>query len=326
MKRFGKMGKTALGLLAAFLSLGSCGQAAEPERGGKLLAIGDSITAAGIWQRRAGELLGMDVRSHCKGGIGAIAMVDGDGDAPPEYDPDDFGVKKLYNLSVRDVEDVDLVLIMGFYNEVGSISDEKARGQATDLHPREKTFCGRVNYVIRRVRETLEKAGNGRARIVLVSPHRYGTNCWVDRTSYETGDKWVSALSAVARRNGIPFVDLMNGGGVGRENWNRYQRSPSPLDMRYLPADGSPNAGTNCPFASLAAAPDPAANKGRLITVRGERGHFQSDGRSWTRQSAPYPWFADQLHLNADGYRLLGEAVAKAIRPCGCWTAMGAAF
>ena len=280
----------------------------------KMLAIGDSITAARVWQKRAGELLGMDVRSHCKGGVGALGMVDGDGVAPPAYDPDDFGVKKLYNLSVRDVADVDLIFLMGFYNEVGSISDEKSRGVATDLYPRENTFCGRVNYVIRRVRETLAEAKNDRARIVLVSPHRYGTNCWVDRTSYGTGDFWLSALSSVAKQNGIKFIDLMNGGGVGRENWDRYQRSPTALDARYLPADGAPNAGTNCPFASLAAAPDPAANKGRLITVSGVPGHYASDGREWKKSSAPFPWFADQLHLNADGYRLLGEAVAREMK------------
>lgn len=279
-------------------------------RPGKLLAIGDSITAARIWQQRTGELLGMDVRSHCKGGIGAVDMVDGDV-APPQYDPDDFGVKKLYRLSVSDVEGVDLVLMMGFYNEVGLVGDEKRRGKATDMYPKDDTFCGHVNYAIRRVRETLAAATNGTARIVLVSPHRYGTNCWVDRTAYETGDLWLSALSAVAKRNGIRLVDLMKNGGVGRENWNRYQRSPTPLDARYLPADGTANAGTNCPFASLAAAPDPAANKGRLITVRGVRGHYASDGKTWQWMMAPYPWFADQLHLNSDGYRLLGEAIAR---------------
>ena len=290
------------------------GGAASTVSRGKMLAIGDSITAAHIWQQRTGELLGMDVRSHCKGGIGAVGMVDGDGVAPPEYDPDDFGVKRLYDLSVRDVADVDLVLMMGFYNEVGMIVDAGKRGTAMDMYPRENTFCGRLNYAVRRVRETLAAAKNDKARIVLVSPHRYGTNCWVDRTSYETCDHWLSALKGVARHNGIVLVDLLNRGGIGRENWNLYQRSPTPFDARYLTADGSPNVGTNCPFASLADAPDPRMNKGRLMTIRGERGHYSSDGMTWKKESAPYPWFADQLHMNSGGYQLIGEAIAREVK------------
>lgn len=279
----------------------------------KMLAIGDSITAANIWQRRVGELLKMDVRSHCKGGIGIVGMVDGDGVAPPEYDPDDFGVKKLYDLSERDVEDVDLIIMTGFYNEVGMIDDEKSRGRASDMYPQENTFCGRLNYAIRRVRATLVAAGNVRAKIVLVSPHRYGTNSWVCRSSYESGENWLAALSAVARNNDIVLIDLLNRGGVCRENWNRYQRSPSKLDNRYLTADGSQNVGVNRPFASLAAAPDPMKNKGRCITVVGMQGHYLSDGKAWVKCPAPFPWFADQLHLNPDGYRLIGEAIAREV-------------
>lgn len=312
-----------LGVVVTSMLLGNAGFSAEESSSGMLLAIGDSITAARIWQYRTGELLDLKVRSHCKGGIGVIGMVDGDGVAPPDYDPDDFGVKKLYRLSTSDVAGVSLVLMMGFYNEVGMIVDERKRGVVSDMYPKEDTFFGRLNYAIGRVRGALFDAKNEKAKIVLVSPHRYGRNRWVDRSAYETGEIWVTALSAVARHNRLPLIDLMDCCDIGRENWNVYQLSPSALEMRYLTSDGSPNVGTNCPFASISDAPDPVANKGRLVTVRGERGHYSSDGKAWRKQSGSFPWFADQLHLNADGYRRVGEAIAREIKAKGLAGCLG---
>lgn len=47
-------------------------------KGKKALVIGDSITAAGKWQKKLEELLGMNVATHAKGGIGILRMTDGD--------------------------------------------------------------------------------------------------------------------------------------------------------------------------------------------------------------------------------------------------------
>lgn len=277
----------------------------------RLLAIGDSITAANQWQQRVGELLDMDVRSHCKGGVGMLQMVDGDGcgPTPADYDPDTFGVNALYRLSARDVEGVDLILLMGFYNDRYLLRDGR-RGTAADISAEPTTFCGRLNYAVRRIQEELAAAGNRNAKIVLISPHCYGKYAWNDVDGTVDGQEMVSAIREVAVARGLPFVDAYSLAGIGPSNWNLYQRASAPNSSDYLPEGGGENTGVGKPFASLSVAPNPADYKGRSITVRDRRGSFFSDGRRWVPQPMPAPWNADQLHLNQDGYRKLGEAIA----------------
>ena len=127
-----------------------------PWKGKRLLAIGDSITAPKKWQEKVGQVLGMNVRTHAKGGIGLVTMVDGDGsETPPDYDPDDFGTSVIYPLNSEDVRDVDIIAIMGAYNErkiaVGNL------GSVTDVYQADSgssnSFCARFNHVIDRVYE-----------------------------------------------------------------------------------------------------------------------------------------------------------------------------
>ena len=284
----------------------------EPPRR-RLLAIGDSITAAFKWQKRTGEVLGRDVRSHCKGGIGIVAMTDGDGlgEKPAGFNPDADDGHRIYRLDAQDVKDVDLVLLMGFYNERARVIS--ARGTAQDVYPARDTFCGRLNYIVRRVREELAKAGNPHARIAMITPHRYGKYSWIDHDGYVDGEQMYSAVREVALANKLIFVDLMHNSGVDRTNWNEWQGGSTPLFAGYLTGDGTPNTGVNKPFASLAAAPDPAKNAGKRITVKGERGSYSSDGKIWKHTNAPAPWNADHLHLNPNGYRKIGEVVADEI-------------
>lgn len=278
-------------------------------QGKTLLAIGDSITAQKFWQTQVGELLGMKVRNHCKGGIGIITMVDGDGsgNAPEGYDPDTFGVSKLYKLNTEDVKDVSVVILMGFYNERRDL-DSKA-GVISDMYPTQETFMGSLNYAIKRVYEELAKANNNSCRVVICSAHRYGKYSYLDKDGYEDGDKLLECTKMVAEYNSVPCIDLMHNGGINKYNWNLFQACPSTINQNYIPADGM-NDGTNKPFENQESFPSASENKGKKVSVKGSSGTYTSNGTEWVWSWEPYPWIGDQLHLSAAGGKLLGNYIA----------------
>ena len=279
-------------------------------KGKKLLAIGDSITAQNYWQKRVGELLGMSVRSHCKGGIGILKMVDGDGsnDAPSDYDPDNFGIDKIYKLNTKDVENVDVIIIMGFYNERKLATSTP--GIKTDMYPTNDTFIGRLNYAIKRIYEELQKANNTNCRVVVCSPHKYGKYPYIDKTANEDGEDIYNAIKVSTDYNSVPCIDLMHNGGVNQYNWNLCQKSNSAINSNYIPADGI-NDGTNKPFNSKADFPPASENKGKKVTSKEYNGTFTSDGVKWNFDWEPYPWLGDQLHLNEFGGNKLGDYIAS---------------
>lgn len=79
-------------------------------KGKKALVIGDSITAARKWQLKLGELLGMDVVTHAKGGIGIVRMVDGDRGLDGEYTDATDAAGVLRPLMAEDVRGIDLIV------------------------------------------------------------------------------------------------------------------------------------------------------------------------------------------------------------------------
>ena len=279
-------------------------------KGKRLLAIGDSITAQNLWQKKAGELLGMNVRTHAKGGIGIIQMVDGDGsgDAPSGYDPDNFGTSTIYKLNAEDVKDVDIIILMGFYNTRGTA--ESNRGELTDMYPSQNTWYGQMNYAIKRVYEELENAGNTNCKVVICSAHNYGKYPYSNKSAYDDGQILLDATKAIANRHSLFLIDLMNNGNINMYNWGKFQSSSTSYATNYIPSDGV-NDGTNKPFSSLDVAPSAASNNDKYITILGVSGCYKSNGTSWEKLSSPaYPWNGDQLHLNqAGGYRL-GEYIA----------------
>ena len=288
-------------------------------RGKRLLAIGDSMTAvipvANSWQYKVSELLNMNIRTHAKGGIGILAMVDGDGSGtPPEgsYDPDTGADGKLYALSAEDVADVDVIALMGFYNERYG-----AWGESSDMYPTQNTFCGRLNYAVKRVYDELANANNMTCKVVIISAHKYGKYSYNDKSAYDDGEELFEATKKVANYNSLPLIDLMHNGGINRFNWNTYQASDTPYNAVYLPSNGS-NDGTNKPFESIGAAPSASENTGRVITVAGESGSYKSDGSQWLKQGNTAPWNADQLHLNKDGYHKIAGIIAGKLNDIMC--------
>ena len=280
--------------------------------GKRILAIGDSVTAAGQWQNRVGEVLSMNVRTHAKGGIGIIQMVDGDGsgDAPEGYDPDDFGTSTIYALNTQDVTDVDVIVIMGFYNARRlAVSNP---GNENDMYPSQDTFIGHLNYAIKRIYEELALANNNKCKVVVCSAHKYGKYPWSDLTGYDDGKNIYDATKKSANYNSLYCIDLMNCGGINMYNWNYYQNSNVPYNTMYIPQDGI-NNGTNKPFASIEDAPNAAENINKYITVTNLESYkvYKSNGTNWVEQSNyPYPWNGDQLHPGSNGYKLIGDIVA----------------
>ena len=274
-----------------------------------LLAIGDSVTAQKYWQKQVGKMLGMKVRTHATGGIGIIQMVDGDGsgDAPEGYDPDTFGVTNIYKLNTEDVKDVSVIVLMGFYNERTKLSNH---GDASDMYPDQNTITGRLNYAIKRVYEELSKASNNSCRVVICSAHKYGKYSYVDKDAYEDGDDLLKYTKMVAEYNSIPCIDLMNNAGINKYNWDLFQNSPFKLNPNYIASDGV-NDGTNKPFENKESLPSASENKNKYVTVKGTvGGSYMSDGEKWVLKTVPYPWNADQLHLNPSGGMLLGNYIA----------------
>lgn len=280
-------------------------------KGKILLAIGDSVTEQKYWQNQVGEVLGMKVRTHAKGGIGIIQMVDGDGsgDAPEGYDPDNFGASNIYRLNAEDVKDVSVIVIMGFYNERSRASAE--HGEVSDMYPDNNTYIGRLNYAIKRIYEELAKANNNTCRIVICSAHRFGKYPYSDKDAYHDGDTFLQYTKAATDYNSLPCIDLMHNGGINKYNWNLFQSSSTDYNQKYIPADGL-NDATNKPFESLELVPDASSNTGFKVTVGTASNYktYKSNGSSWIIDSARCPWIGDHLHLNSDGGKLLGNYIA----------------
>ena len=249
----------------------------KTERSG-VLAIGDSITSDGRWQREFSRITGRKVITHARGGVGIIDMVFGLGAAASEdmtYDPHTGVNGELPPLSVSDVSECGLIIFFGGYNE-----RHMEYGEISDVYPEKNTMFGKLNAAIGKIMSLLEEAGNSQCKVVLVSPHCVGRYDWVDADGTEefpagsgrTLETMSGVISETAQKYSLLFFDAYHLSGIGRENWNVYAASPSSMAENYDP------------------------------------------GREY---EAPYPWNADQAHLNSEGYALLGGAIANFVLSFG---------
>ncbi len=239
--------------------------------GKRILAIGDSLTSDGRWQREFERVTGSSVATHARGGVGIIDMVYGLGAADSgdmKYDPTTGAEYPLPPLDVSDLEGVDLVIFYGGYNE-----RHMEYGDDDDVFPSDDTLYGKFNAVMTRLFELKRIAGND-CPVVLISPHCVGKYDWVDadgteefpRGSGRTLETMSRLVGRVAEKWGCYFFDAYHLSGIGPDNWNVYANSPAALRDDYDP----------------------------------EKEYF-----------APYPRYADQAHLNGDGYALLGGKIAN---------------
>lgn len=198
--------------------------------GKNVIVIGDSLTAAGIWQKKMNTVLGMNVTTHAKGGIGFPAMLDGSADST---DPETQASGSLAPLTADDVKDKDLIVIFGGYNHRGS-----ADGAKGDLYPTVNSTYGCLQYLINGVYGKLAEAGNLKCRVAIVTPHcagkysyiPYDWNSEYPAGSGRTGETLINAIKDCAADNRLPCLDLFHNSGINDKTWNVFSLSDSPVD------------------------------------------------------------------------------------------------
>lgn len=198
--------------------------------GKNVLVIGDSLTAANVWQNKLHELLGMNVTTHAKGGIGFPAMLDG---SPASTDDVSQANGELLPLSVTDVTGKDMIIIYGGYNHRGS-----ADGLKGDLYPTVNSVYGCLQYLINGIYALLKTANNLSCRVIVITPHCAGRYKYIPFTWWEeypsgsgrTGETLVSAIIKCASDNGVACLDLFHTSGINQFTWDELSASNSAYD------------------------------------------------------------------------------------------------
>ena len=278
-------------------------------KGKKALVIGDSITAAGKWQLKLASELGMLVSTHAKGGVGTIAMVDGDKGLGGDYDNETNASGTLYPLNTDDVKDKDLIVVLPCYNNRGA--EEGKIGDCYDPSTRENNnIAGMVQYLINRVFEELTEAGNLNCKILIATPHcagAYNYN-YVDgygewpAGSGRTMETLSNTIKEVANYNNIPVCDLWHNSGINKFTWTIYGANSNAVNEQYsrykLDAQGNPVSDEVLRYATGSQYYQWRNGVVVLETYNG---------------SAPYPFCGDQLHCSSAGYARIGECIVGSI-------------
>lgn len=190
----------------------------------KILAIGDSQTAAYRWQYYLARLIHADISTHAKGGIGMLAMVDGDRilSNTDGVGLDNTGRNNIARLSSKEVGDKDYIIVMGLYNENDCF--EKHRGSRYDMYPTDTTYCGQFNYMVKRIKEELSWANNTRCKLILATPHLFGKYPYADKDAYYYRNiGMLDTLKVLSVVNDMEFCDLTQLAGIDSTNWNVFQ-------------------------------------------------------------------------------------------------------
>ncbi len=273
------------------------------------MVIGDSITAAQKWQKKLNEMLGMNVTTHAKGGVGTISMVDGDKGLGGDYDNETSASGVLKPLSVDDVKDKSLIVVLPAYNDRG-----KEEGKIGDCYKTDGsgqlTIAGIIQYTINRIYDTLTQANNLTCKVLYATPHCPGRYPYIDADGYEeypvgsgrTMETLANTIVAVGNHNNIPVCDLWHNSGSNRYTWNVFGASANPVNEWYSPYELD-STGT-------------PVNTTRIRYQKGKAYYQKRDGQvvleTYTG-SAPFPYNGDQLHCSPNGYARLGECIVGAI-------------
>lgn len=274
-------------------------------KGKNALVIGDSITAAGQWQLKLKEELGMNVTTHAKGGIGIIAMVDGDKGLQGDYDNETNASGTIYPLNADKVKDKDLIVVLPAYNE-----RSREYGQIGDLYPSQSTIIGMMQYQINRIYEELTNANNLNCKVLIATPHCAGKYNYVDADGYEqypansgrTMQTLSNTIKEICNYNNIPVCDLWHNSGINKFTWTIYGANPNPVDERYTKYQLNENG--------------EVVGTSPMRYVKGNSYYQIRDGQVVLEEytgASPYPFNGDQLHCSSLGYARIGECIVGSI-------------
>lgn len=274
-------------------------------KGKKALVIGDSITAAGKWQKKLEELLGMNVATHAKGGIGILRMTDGDNGLDGTYNAETDKNGVLRPLMAADVEGVSLIVVLPAYNERATVL-----GSVGDCHPEQETICGRIQYLLNRIYEELEDAGNLLCHVLVATPHCAGKYPYVDADGYEeyptgtgqTMEKLSDTIKAVAQANNVAVCDLWHESGINRRTWSVFGAQKNAVNEQYAKyqMDASGRVVGSAPQRYVNGQSYYQKRNGSIILEK-------------YTGSSPYPFNGDQLHCSTEGYARIGECVVGSV-------------
>lgn len=274
-------------------------------KGKKALVIGDSITAAGKWQKKLEELLGMNVATHAKGGIGILRMTDGDNGLDGMYNAETDKNGVLRPLMAADVEGVSLIIVLPAYNERATVL-----GSVGDCYPEKETICGRIQYLLNRIYEELEDAGNLLCHVLVATPHCAGKYPYVDADGYEeyptgtgqTMEKLSDTIKAVAQANNVAVCDLWHESGINRRTWSVFGAQKNAVNEQYAKyqLDASGRVVGSVPQRYVNGQSYYQKRNGSIILEK-------------YTGSSPYPFNGDQLHCSTEGYARIGECVVGSV-------------
>jgi hypothetical protein len=277
-------------------------------KGKNALVIGDSITAANKWQNQLNTILGMNVSTHAKGGVGMIAMVDGDKGLGGDYDNTTSASGTLYPLSVDDVKDMDLIVFLGGYNNRGTADGELGDCYNTDGSG-QSTIAGYTQYCINRIYEVLTEANNLTCKVLLATPHCAGKYSYINADGYEdwgatgrTMETLSNIQKKVANYNNIPVCDLWHESGINRFTWDVLGATDHAVNDKYVKyeinAEG--NVIGSKPLTYVVGNSYYQWRDGAVVLEK-----YTSGGR--------YPYNTDQLHCSAKGYERIGGCICGAV-------------
>lgn len=257
--------------------------------GGNYLAIGDSITAANLYQGSIASKFKMILTTHALGGVGLVGMVDGE--------------SSLAALTVAQVTGKKLITFFGGLNNRGSL-----QGTITDLYPTQNTICGQLNYALDKVLSLLVTANNRDCRVVCILPHNVGKYPYIDANGtdeYPTGSGQslytaTRLMKQVCERKGIPTIDLFSDSGFNSTTWGIYTSNALATNSYTYRGE----------FASFGALPSGVLNDAARVV--GVANAYIHNGTTWVLGATPYPYNTDQLHPGTLGHsRIANLCVAK---------------
>ena len=153
-----------------------------------MMTLGDDLSEEGQWQEYVKNYLGLKAVKNFARNNGTIGQF-------------------LNDITANDLEDVDIVFIMGFSNNTNS-----APGTVDDTPNSyiKASVCANYKYLVQRLYNL-----KSNIKIVLASQHR--------SANYDEADK-AKAVGEVAAYYGIPFIDIYNTAGFNEFTYSTYLR------------------------------------------------------------------------------------------------------